>query len=122
MYWADRAAYKFQAGRVMFGLFVASVMGIVALVLRYYEFAALEFAWNDNAYGSLIWGLLVLQTLYLILEIAEAAILVLWIPLYGLDKKLGADVTLATGYWVWTASTAVVVYAVVYWAPRVMSS
>lgn len=121
MYWADRAAYKFQAGHVMAGLTVASLLGIVAIVLRPYEFAALDFKWNDNAYGSLIWGLLLLQTLYLILEVAEAAILVLWIALYGIDKKLGADVTLATGYWVWTASTAVLVYVVVYWAPRVMS-
>jgi len=120
MIWADKGAHRLQKWPVLLGLTLASAAGIAAVVLRFYEFSALKFRWDDNAYASIVWALLVLHLLYIVLEVGEAAINVLWVALHGLDEKLGVDVTLSTEYWYWTVAMALVVYFVIYWAPRFM--
>jgi cytochrome c oxidase subunit I+III len=89
-------------------------------VFRFYEFSSLKFRWDENAYASIVWGLLVLHLLYILLEVGELALNILWISLYGLDEKLAVDVTLSTEYWYWTVAMALVIYVVIYWAPRWM--
>jgi cytochrome c oxidase subunit 3 len=120
MVWADQGAHKVRVFPVVIGLSLGTVAGIAAIVLRFYEFQSLKFQWDENAYSSIVWGLLVLHLLYIILEVGEAAIDILWIGLHGLDEKLAVDVTLSTEYWYWTAGTALVIYFVVYWAPRML--
>jgi hypothetical protein len=88
--------------------------------LRVYEFSAVKFLWDENAYASIVWGMLVLHLFYLILEVAEAGIDVVWVAIYGLDEKLADDVTLSTGYWYWTVAIALVVYLVIYWSPYIL--
>ena len=34
---------------------MAVLLGIVAITLRFFEFDALHFRWNDNAYASAAW-------------------------------------------------------------------
>jgi cytochrome c oxidase subunit III len=120
MVWADKAAHQVRKVPVLIGLSVASAAGIAAIVLRFYEFSALQFKWDENAYASVVWALLVLHLVYIILEVAEAAIDVVWILLHDFDEKLAVDVTLSTEYWYWTVAVALVVYIVIYWAPRWM--
>jgi cytochrome c oxidase subunit 3 len=120
MIWADRGAHRVEKFPVLLGMSLGTAAGIAAIVLRFYEFSAIKFRWDDNAYASLVWGLLVLHLLYIVLEVGEAAIDVIWVVWYGLDEKLAMDVTLSTEYWYWTVAVAVVIYFVVYWAPRIM--
>jgi heme/copper-type cytochrome/quinol oxidase subunit 3 len=120
MIWADKAAHKVRKLPVLIGLSLASAAGIAAIVLRFYEFPQLLFRWDENAYGSVVWGLLVLHLIYIILEVGEAAIDVIWISLHDFDEKLAVDVTLSTEYWYWTVAVALVIYVVIYWAPRWM--
>jgi cytochrome c oxidase subunit III len=120
MVWADGAARKRRTIPVILGLTVATLAGIAALVLRYFEFPAVKFKWDENAYASIVWALLILHWSYLLLEVAEAGINILWVLLHGLDEKHAVDVSLSTAYWYWTAGIGVVVYVVVYWAPRLI--
>jgi cytochrome c oxidase subunit 3 len=117
MIWADKGAHRVQKFPVLAGLSIATAAGVAALVLRFYEFSSLKFRWDENAYASIVWALLVLHLLYIILEVGEAAINILWVALYGLDEKLAVDVTLSTEYWYWTVAIAIVIYVVIYWAP-----
>src|SRR3954465_6395478 len=61
MIWADKAAHEVRKFPVLIGLSLASAAGIAAIVLRFYEFQALRFRWDENAYGSVVWALLVLH-------------------------------------------------------------
>jgi cytochrome c oxidase subunit 3 len=120
MIWADKGAHRVQKFPVLAGLSLATLAGGAALVLRFYEFSSLKCHWDDNAYASIVWGLLVLHLLYIVLEVGEAALNILWVALHGLDEKLAIDVTLSTEYWYWTVAMALVIYIVIYWAPYLM--
>jgi heme/copper-type cytochrome/quinol oxidase subunit 3 len=138
MYWLDQAARGrgWLARRAGFGprgenrdrlrralaagMAVLTLLGVGSLVLRWYEFPALLFRWDEHAYASIVWSLLFMHLLYLILAVAEAGIVVVWLLLHDLDEKHAVDVTLTAGYWYWTAGVGAVVYAVVYLAPRVL--
>ncbi len=120
MLWVDRAARRRDAVAVKAGLALVVLVGVVAIVLRFFEFPALKFHWDDNAYSSVVWAMLVLHLFYLALAAGEALVVLVWVALFGLDDKHAVDVTLTAGYWYWTAATWVLLYAVVYWAPRVL--
>jgi cytochrome c oxidase subunit III len=121
MVWADFGAHKLKKFPVLTGLSLGLVAGTIALILRFYEFGALKFRWDENAYASIVWGLLVLHLLYLLFEVAEVGINIVWILLHGLDEKHAIDVTLSTAYWYWTMAIGTVIYGVVYWSPRILS-
>ncbi len=40
--------------------------------------------------------------------------------LYGVDEERTLDVHLTTIYWYWMAGVWAVLYATVYWAPRIL--
>jgi heme/copper-type cytochrome/quinol oxidase subunit 3 len=120
MIWADRGAHNMQRFPVLAGTSLGALAGVIAIVLRIFEFGAVKVRWDENAYGSLVWALLFIHLLYLIVEVGEIVLNVLWIAMHGMDEKHAVDVTLSTGFWYWTAATAVVIYGVIYWAPRLM--
>lgn len=117
---ADRRPEEKPAA-VLAGLLAMAFLVGVATALRFREFPALRVAWNENAYASLVWSLLGLHLLYLVIETLEFLILFVWAALYGLDQNESTDVMLTVEYWYWTVGVWVVLYAVVYWFPRVVT-
>jgi heme/copper-type cytochrome/quinol oxidase subunit 3 len=105
---------------LMLGFAAMTLVGVGSFALRLYEFPGLRFHWSDNAYASTVWALLVLHLFYIVLAAGEVGILAVWLFLHGLDEKHAVDATLTAGYWYWTAGTVAVIYAVVYWVPRVL--
>lgn len=93
-------------------------LGTIMVAIRLYEFPGLNVSWDDNAYASTVWLLLGLHTLYLIAIVVEAAVVCVWAFMHGLDEKHSVDVTLTAATWYWTASVWLLLYAVIYWAPR----
>ena len=118
--WLDRAARKREARHVAWGLAVLVVVGAMAILLRFGEFPGLKFRWDDNAYASIVWAVLVMHLTYLIAAVLEVAVTLLWVVLYGVDEHRAVDVTLTTIYWYWMAGIWVLLYSVVYWAPRIL--
>ena len=120
MYWTDMAARRKDRRKVVIGLLFMTVVALATCGIRWLEFKAVHFKWNENAYASVVWTLLGLHLIYLIGAALEFAIMLAWIVLRGIDEKHALDVTLAGGYWYWTAGTWVVAYLVVFWSPRWM--
>lgn len=120
MVYADRVCRKLNRNATLAALGILCAVSVASIVLRAFEFPALKFRWDENAYGSLVWAALVLHATYLVLATAEVGIITLWIALHGLDEKHAADVTMTAVYWYWMVGVWVVLYAVVFWSPRVM--
>lgn len=102
----------------LLGLGGLVAVGCVSLVLRWFEFGGLHVRWNDNAYASVVWSLLVLHLIYLAIEVIEFAALLGWAAGFGFGQNLAGDVLLSDAYWYWTVAVGVLIYAVVYWFPR----
>jgi len=57
---------------------------------------------------------------YLALATIEIGLVLLWFLLYSFDESNCIDVTLTAVCWYWTAGTWLVLYALVYWFPRLV--
>jgi cytochrome c oxidase subunit III len=116
----DRAARRHNSPAVRVGLVVVFLLGAGATVARFYEFADLQFRWDENTYASFVWSILFMHLTYLIAATLEVGVTILWVLRYGLNAKLAADVTLGAAYWYWMAGLWLPLYLIVFWAPRLL--
>jgi len=100
------------------GLVIAVVVGVVALVLRSFEYAAVYFRWDSNAYGSIVWFLLGMHNLHLFVLTTEAVLLTVWVFTREYDMKHRVDIVTLAVYWYWVVAIWLLLYAIIYFTPR----
>lgn len=116
---ADRSALHLNRRRVDQGLIGCIALGLVAIALRWFEFHALKFRWDDNAYGSVVWMILGVHLTHLIVGTCENGIMLAWVMRHGLDAKHARDIRVTAVYWYWIAGIWVLLWAIVFIGPRV---
>ena len=116
----DLSARRKDIFGIKVGLVVTLAFNVVLLVFRYYEFDALHFKWNDNAYGSVTWTILGMHMIHLFVMAAEDLYVMLWTFIKGVDDKHRLDLTVAAVYWYWIVATWVLLYLLVFWGPRIL--
>jgi cytochrome c oxidase subunit III len=97
---------------------VTALAGVVLLVLRGFEFAAFDVRWDTNAYGSIVWALLIMHFLDLITDVYDSIVLAALVFLKPVDGRKFSDVDDNALFWHFIVVTWVVVYVIVYWVPR----
>ena len=120
MAYADLAARRLDRSAVRIGLILMIVFGAAAIVLRFYEYRSLYWKWDSNAYGSVTWTILSLHLLHLFVGTLEDCFLLTWVFARPLDENHALDVTVTAVYWYWVVGTWVLLYGVVFLAPRLM--
>jgi heme/copper-type cytochrome/quinol oxidase subunit 3 len=94
-------------------------IGLVLLVIRGFEFNSLNVLWTDNAYGSIVWALLVLHTTHILTDWFDT--LVLWLLMrteLGYDPRHFEDVDENAIYWRYVWLMWLPIYFMIYWVPR----
>jgi len=114
----DRATRRGEKTWSQIGLIIAIVCGVTALVLRSFEFGAVYFRWDSNAYGSIVWFLLGMHMMHLAILTTEAVLLAVWIFTREYDMKHRVDIVTLAVYWYWVVGIWLLIYAVVYFTPR----
>jgi cytochrome c oxidase subunit III len=113
--WAERRNLRL----VRLGLLLMSVLGAVPLVIRMFEFAALNVQWDTNAYGSVVWLLLGLHTSHLITDLADTLVLTaLMFTRHADNKRRYGDVQDNAMYWNFVVLAWLPIYGCIYWIPR----
>lgn len=120
MYWVDISARRGRGIATLGGLLVCLLVGVAAIVLRWYEFPALKFKWNENAYGSTVWFLLGTHYLHLLVLTSETLFLLIWLLFRPFDEKHRVDVTVLAVYWYWVVGIWLPLYAILYFGPRIL--
>jgi heme/copper-type cytochrome/quinol oxidase subunit 3 len=115
---AKRAADRQERARSRLWLSVCLLFAVVFLVLRGFEFAALNVSWYTNAYGSVVWLLLGLHTTHLITDAVDTAVLAALLFTGPFEGKRFVDVSENALYWYFVALSWLPIYAVIYLAPR----
>jgi cytochrome c oxidase subunit 3 len=118
MIYVDRACLEKNQTAVKFGLVICLLFGLGAIALRFIEFQAIHFRWNDNAYASTVWLLMGLHLAHLITATSENAIMTAWIFAKGMDTKHARDVRVTAVYWYWVVGIWILLYGLIYWVPR----
>ena len=100
------------------GLVICVICGLAAIVLRSFEFSAVYFRWDSNAYGSIVWFMLGMHMLHLLVLTTESVLLMIWIFTREYDMKHRVDIVTLAVYWYWVTGIWVLLYAIIYFTPR----
>jgi cytochrome c oxidase subunit III len=117
--WIKKRAENCELRPVQLGLLAVSAIGLVLLVIRAFEFGSLNVGWTDNAYGSIMWALLLLHTVHILTDWIDTLVLsALMFTKHGPEPRRFVDVSENSLYWrfVWLAWLPI--YLLLYWVPR----
>lgn len=110
-----------QLGRVRFWIVLLDLIGFVLFVVRGFEFAHLNVRWSDNAYGSILWALLLLHTVHILTDWVESVVLtVLMFTRHGEEPRRFVDVSEDCLYWRFVWITWIPLFALIYLVPRLV--
>ncbi len=115
---ADLSARRDNREMAKLGLVICAIIGFVALVLRGFEFSAVYFRWDSNAYGSVVWFMLGMHMLHLMILTTETVLLTVWVFKRKFDMKHRVDIVTVAVYWYWVVAIWLILYAIIYFTPR----
>jgi heme/copper-type cytochrome/quinol oxidase subunit 3 len=115
---ADRFALRMNCRAVQLGLIGCLALGIAAIWLRFHELWQLNFRWDDNAYGSIVWTTIGLHLTHLFVGSLENALMLAWLLRHGLDRKHARDVRVNAVYWYWIVGIWIGLYAILIIGPH----
>ena len=118
--WTNRVAHAQKERPSQIGLILMSLVGLALVALRFAEFQTLNTRWDSNAYGSIVWALLFLHTTHLITDLADTIVLAVFTFTHEVDTDRFSDIADNCLYWHFVVIAWLPVYAVIYWAPRVL--
>ncbi len=115
-----RAALRQARRPVWLGLAACAGLGLVALALRVFEFRALHTRWDRHAYGAIVWGILAVHTIHLLAATGETALLAAIVRGARRQPKHFVDVDVNAVYWYFVAGAWLLLWGVVFVAPRLI--
>ncbi len=118
--WTKRAAEREDLRVVRIGLVVTLIFSVALLIVRAFEFPALNTHWDANAYGSIVYMLLILHTVHLATDTADSAVLAVLMFTGPLEGRRFVDVSENALYWWFVVVTWIPIYATIYIAPRII--
>ena len=105
--------------KVQWGTAVMALFGVAPLVVRVFEFRALNIWWDANAYGSILWLLLGLHSVHLVTDLADTIVLlVVMFTRHGANARRFGDIQDNVLYWNFVVATWIPIYVCIYWMPR----
>jgi cytochrome c oxidase subunit III len=117
--WVKRVAEAEDLPKVRIGLVVMSLFGVALLITRGFEFTTLNIGWDRNAYGSILWALLLLHTIHLVTDWVDTLVLTaLMFTEHGQEGRRFVDASENALYWHFVALSWFLIYAILYWVPR----
>jgi cytochrome c oxidase subunit 3 len=118
--WVLRCARTKNVSGVRWGTLAMAVIGLTLFVPRAFEFAHLGVSWHQDAYGSVVWLLLVLHTTHVVTDWGDTVVLGAWLFSHEVGDNQFSDVEDNSNYWTFVVLCWVPVYALIYWAPRAL--
>lgn len=116
--WTKHVAEKEDLRKVRIGLVLCLLFSAVFLVVRGFEFAALNTRWNESAYGSAVYALMLLHTIHLVTDVIDTVVLTALMFFGPLSGRRFVDVSENALYWWFVVISWLLIYATVYIAPR----
>ena len=118
-HWLKQAAEAGDLAGLRRWFVVCLLFSVAFLVLRVFEFGALNVRWDTDAYGSVVWLLLGLHTLHLLTDTYDTGVLALLMFTGPLEGRRLVDASENAQYWYFVVLSWLPIYGVIYLAPRV---
>lgn len=120
MYLADHGITQGKTRQLFWGMVGSIVLGLTFLTLKVVEYSDVSYHWDDHAYGSIVWLIIGFHSAHVasvILKSVFVAVLA-WRGYFNAERLLGVQVNGL--YWHFVVAIWLPLYAVVYWAPRLL--
>ncbi len=118
--WTKKRAEEGNLRGTQIGLVMMTAVGVINLVIRWFEFRGLNCTWDANAYASVTWLLLGLHTTHLITDWFDTVVLGALFFTDRVEGKRYMDASENADYWYFVVFAWLPIYAVLYLAPRVL--
>ena len=118
--WVERVAGRQDLRAVRIGLLVCVAFAFAFVAIRALEFGALHCRWDTNAYGSAVWALMGFHTFHLVTDALDTAALTVLMFSRRIEGRRFVDVSENSLYWYFVVGAWLPIYAVVYFAPRLL--
>jgi heme/copper-type cytochrome/quinol oxidase subunit 3 len=116
----DKASHRRDARAVKRGMLLMTLLGVVLMIIRVFEFAHLNVRWDADAYGSIVWALMLLHTVHVLTDLADTAVLAVFVHTHPLPPERFSHVEDNASYWLFVVICWLPIYTLVYWIPRWM--
>jgi heme/copper-type cytochrome/quinol oxidase subunit 3 len=114
-----KAAERKDLRTVQRCLLILTAICIPLFVLRAFEFGGLNVWWTDNAYGSIMWALLLLHLFHFGTDFVDSVVLTgLMFTRHSTEARRFVDVAENAMYWRFVWLLWLPIYFMVYWVPR----
>lgn len=117
-YLLEKAAKKLDRDNLVKWLWVSVAFSLVTNVLRGFEIAGLNTRWNSNAYGSVVWAVVITHTTLLVTDLFETLVLATIFARKREQEKHYPDASDNSLYSYFMILVWVPLYVIVYWVPR----
>ncbi len=117
-HFAAKAAERADLAAVRAWLLAGLALGVVFLVVRGFEFTALNTHWSNNAYGSIVFALLVLHTVHMVTDFVDTVVLTALMFSRRITGRRYVDVNENADYWWFVVVAWLPIYITVYLVPR----
>jgi cytochrome c oxidase subunit III len=117
---AKRAAQRLDLRGVRLWMIVTLLFAVAFAVVRIFEFGTLNCRWDQNAYGSIVWANMGFHTTHLLTDMVDTVVLIVLMFTGPVEGKRFVDVSENSIYWDFVVVIWLLVYAVIYIAPRVL--
>jgi cytochrome c oxidase subunit III len=115
---AAKAATREDLRAVRVWIVVCVAFAAVVQVVRAYEFTVLNTHWSLNAYGSIVYALLVLHTVHLVTDFVDTIVLTVLMFTGPLTGRRFVDIAENAGYWWFVIGAWLPIYFTLYLVPR----
>ena len=115
---SKKAAEALDLRRTRAWLAVLLLMGIGSVILRAFEYTALNCRWDDNAYASIVWVLLSMHTIHVATDVVDSGVLLVMAYTKPMSRKRYVDLSENSLYWYFIVAWWAPIYLVIYFAPR----
>ena len=116
--WLAARARKGDEKGTRLGLLLMCALGVVLTVVRGIGLAHLGVRWSDDAYGSVVWMLMILHTSHVLTDLGDSIVILVWLYTHKVGENQYSDVVDNCSYWDFVILTWVPIYLLVFWAPR----
>lgn len=103
--WGWAGVRRRQEGRVPAAMGLATLLGVVTVALRAWQFAGLDFRWDEHAYTSLVWFMSGYEIVILVTAVIVGLVTLAQGTLGMVDAERSASTEVATLYWWFAAVT-----------------
>jgi cytochrome c oxidase subunit I+III len=99
-------------------MIVTFLFGIAFGIVRIFEFKHLNCRWDQNAYGSIVYLNMGFHTTHLLTDVIDTVVLIVLMFVGPIEGKRFVDVSENAIYWDFVVIIWLLIYAVIYLAPR----